>query len=234
LLSSASFQRLTTPFLLDGIGGSVTVTHCGRLIHLPHQFNKAYYSADLQYNLFSLGVVQRLGGFYTVDPSDQLRLLLKSSHHGRVIATVRLSDSNLLPFTLPYHLPITVSDVITPSLVLTPSDAIIPDLPVTISDVLPSVFNASPISETPLLTPALASDFSDAIIPLSPVIIPDVLPSLVVASSIFEHSLPEPSAALFSYNNDQLSCAGYFKQPDGCIVHISYAPSSSELWYSSA
>ena len=86
---------------MEGVGGSVTITHCGRLLHLPAPFNKAYYSADLTYNLFSLGVIQRLGGFYSVDPENQLRLIIKSSIHGSIIATAYLSDSNLLPFTPP-------------------------------------------------------------------------------------------------------------------------------------
>lgn len=108
LFIPSSFQTLSDPFILDGVGGSVTITHCGKLIHLPPPFNKAYYSADLKYNLFSLGVIQRLGGFYSVDPDNQLRLIIKSSINGDIIATAYLSDSNLLPFTLP-PLPLVLS-----------------------------------------------------------------------------------------------------------------------------
>jgi hypothetical protein len=66
----STFKPLLTPISLGGVGGGVMLTHYGRLIHLPDPFNLAYYSADLKYNLFSLGAIQRLGGFYTVNPDN--------------------------------------------------------------------------------------------------------------------------------------------------------------------
>ena len=105
LFIPSTFKPLPTPISLDGVGGGVNLTHYGRLIHLPYPFNLAYYSADLRYNLFSLGVIQRLGGFYTVDPDNQQRLLIKTSKDGSLIATATLSSDNLLPITLPLSSP---------------------------------------------------------------------------------------------------------------------------------
>jgi hypothetical protein len=97
----STFKPLLTPISVNGVGGGVQLTHYGRLIHLPYPFDLAYYSADLKYNLFSLGAIQRLGGFYTVDPDNQLQLLIKSSKDGSILATAALSDDDLLPFDLP-------------------------------------------------------------------------------------------------------------------------------------
>lgn len=231
MLSSSTFRPLINPFQLDGVGGSVTVTHCGRLIHLPAPFNKAYYSAGLTYNLFSLGVVQRLGGFYTVDPFDQLRLLIKSSQHGRVIATACLSDTNLLPFTIPTN-PLS-SGPASP-----PSNVTISSSPVVISDVLPSVLAAQSILEPSIpvvisaaLPPVLAAQ--SILEPSLPVVASDVISSVLAAQPTSEPSLPLSSASLFSYDVDQLNCAGYHKQPNGCIVHVSYGPPCSESTTSS-
>jgi hypothetical protein len=105
----STFRLLPEPFYLDGVGGHVLITHCGRLKYLPHPFDKAYYSKDLLYNLFSLGIIQRLGGFYTVNPPNQLELLILTSQQGLLIATARLSADNLLPFQLPSHIPVIAS-----------------------------------------------------------------------------------------------------------------------------
>ena len=101
LFIPSTFKRLTTPIALEGVGGAVLITHCGYLLHLPPPFNKAFYSKDLYFNLFSLGNIQRLGGFYTVNPDNQLQILIKTSVHGKIIATATLADNNLLPFSLP-------------------------------------------------------------------------------------------------------------------------------------
>jgi hypothetical protein len=101
LFIPSRFKPLLTPISLDGVGGGLMLTHYGRLIHLPDPFNLAYYSTDLKYDSFSLGAIQRLGGFYTVNPDNQLQLLVISSRDGPILATATLSDNDLLPFDLP-------------------------------------------------------------------------------------------------------------------------------------
>ncbi len=163
---------------------------------------------------------------YTVDPFDQLRLLIKSSQHGRVIATACLSDTNLLPFTIPTN-PLS-SGPASP-----PSNVTISSSPVVISDVLPSVLAAQSILEPSIpvvisaaLPPVLAAQ--SILEPSLPVVASDVISSVLAAQPTSEPSLPLSSASLFSYDVDQLNCAGYHKQPNGCIVHVSYGPPCSE------
>jgi hypothetical protein len=201
LFISSTFQRLSDPFLLEGVGGSVTITHCGKLIHIPAPFNKAYYSADLSYNLFSLGVIQRLGGFYSVDPDNQLRLLIKTSPHGSIIATAHLSESNLLPFTLPSTLP--HSPVFPPSPLLA--------LPLSLPSPSPS----------PISVPSFPVPLSLSTLPSS-TIFHNTLPSHPIPSIL--PSIPSDSMSLFSYTIEQLAYAGYTKRLDGSIIVTPSSP----------
>ena len=105
-LLASSINTIDPPVLLGGIGSSVLLTHTGLLLNFPSPFNKAYFGSTLSSNIISLGNLQRLGGWYGVDPTNNHRLLIKTSKAGQLIDSVLLSSNNLLPTSLnPVFLP---------------------------------------------------------------------------------------------------------------------------------
>ena len=85
---------------VTGVGGNINLTHSGNLKALPalNNMNLAYYSKHLPTNLLSLGHLQRSGATYGPDPTRPLtHFLLRLSPSGPILATVKLSDNNLLP-----------------------------------------------------------------------------------------------------------------------------------------
>jgi hypothetical protein len=74
LAALCQYELLKRPFQIGGVKGGITLTHVGYLSFLPKSIGLAYFSAESDVNLISLGFIQSQGGSYRSVGSDQVEV----------------------------------------------------------------------------------------------------------------------------------------------------------------
>jgi hypothetical protein len=93
-------KKLSIPIPISGVGGTIYLTHKGKLKCLPdtNNINSAFYSKKIPTNLISLGYLQRNGATYHPDPNrPDTHFIVKLRSNNSTLGTAKLSDDNLLP-----------------------------------------------------------------------------------------------------------------------------------------
>ena len=92
-------HTLITPVNFGTQNAPCRATHVGFLRDLPPRFAFAFWGPEFQYNLYSLGYLQRRGGSYSTDPQAPTALLKVSiyDNRGALLDNPTLTPSNLLP-----------------------------------------------------------------------------------------------------------------------------------------
>ncbi len=92
---------LAKPISLDGISGGVSLTHSCKFLCLPsiNNFERGYYSPDVNITLFSSGYLTRCGGKYQSILTSDRNGVDFYSPNGLLLDSSHLNSANLLPIS---------------------------------------------------------------------------------------------------------------------------------------